>query len=289
MSASRSPWRDPCPTAPAAVAARRASGPCPTPSTTASSIPPGTCPTTARSPLTDSPDRARSATPSSSCRSTTGSGTLRPFLAQPLELVAPPPLRHRHGRPAPRAGVHAELVHEPPRPGEAEAEAAAGAVAVAERCLEVADAGAGVLGDDDEPGPVRLLAGPHDDLARADVHDDVARDLGDGRGQQRRVGPREPEPLGQRASLRPRGHEVRVAGDADADLILHRGRPPARAASAARAPRRDRAPPAAVRGSAGSGPWRWPPRAGSRRRSSWRRAGAPSGRWSAAIVRRRSR
>src|SRR3954451_7978444 len=179
MSTPRSSSRVRRTTAPAASAARRAWAPWPAPSTPATSVPPARRSTTATSPLTASPARGRPATPTSTAASTRTSSTAAALLAQALELVAHAPLRHRHGGAPVGVRVDIELVHESSGARQPEPQAAARGVAVAQRGLDVADPRTAVARDHHEPVAVGLLAGMHHDLARADVHDDVARHLRD--------------------------------------------------------------------------------------------------------------
>src|SRR5215204_3228486 len=91
-----------------------------------------------------------------------------------------PPLRHRYGRAGIGIRRDLEVVHQAARSRQAQAEAAAAAVLVTERRLDVADARPIVAGDYDEAVAVGLLERPEDDLATADVYDDVACDLRNG-------------------------------------------------------------------------------------------------------------
>src|SRR5215208_3940280 len=75
------------------------------------------------------------------------------------------------------------------------------AVLVTERRLDVADARPIVAGDYDEAVAVGFLERPEDDLATADVHDDVACDLRNGSGDQGGIRSGEAEPFGHGSSL----------------------------------------------------------------------------------------
>src|SRR5215210_1970970 len=253
------------------------------------SMPAETYSTIATLPLTRSPAWGAAANPGSGTCWGASSTTPQAVLAQPLELVTDPPLDHRDRRSVLGVGLDLELVHEPSRPREAQAETAPRGEAVRQCRTDVTDAGTGVARHDDEPVPVWLLAGVEQDLSGPDVDDDVARDLGDRRGQERRVRAGKAKALGQGATLGARRYEVGVPGDRDPDLILHRRCPPTVDGPAAPAPRRDRGRPEAVRDSAGSAPWRWRPPAGCRPRSSAHREDGLSTRSLATTSRRTSR
>src|SRR4029453_5830971 len=60
------------------------------------------------------------------------------FLTRPSRVSSP--FRHRHGGSLVYLGSHLELIHQPPRPGQAQPHPAIAAVAVGEGTLEVRDA-----------------------------------------------------------------------------------------------------------------------------------------------------
>src|SRR5215213_6875443 len=140
MSATRSSLARLRTTSPASRAARAASPPWPRPSMAATRTPPGRTVTTPRSPFIASPRLRRVASPHSTVLSASRSRTCSALRAEARELVAHPPLLHRHGRSAVGGRLDVELVHEAPRAGQAKAQAAPAADVVAERRLEVADA-----------------------------------------------------------------------------------------------------------------------------------------------------
>src|SRR4051812_22299730 len=209
-------------TSAAAREARAASPPCPSPSIATIRAPSAMRLTTARSPLVRSPGRSLAAMPHSTRLATAAS-----LLAQAGELVAVAPLAHRDDGAVLGVRRQLELVHEPAGPGDAQAQAASTADVVAQRCVDVADAGSAIDRDHGQSVAMVVLEGLQHDLAASDVHDDVPRDLGDRRGDEGRIGPREPEPLGHRPALGARGHEIGVGLDGDAHLIAHPARLPA--------------------------------------------------------------
>src|SRR5215213_9833021 len=249
MSATRSSLARLRTTSPASRAARAASPPWPRPSMAATRTPPGRTVTTPRSPFIASPRLRRVASPHSTVLSASRSPTRSALRAEARELVTHPPLLHRHGR---------------------------SAVVVAERRLEVADASAFVASDHDEPVSIGLFDRLQEDLALADVHDDVACDLRDGRGDEGGIRAGEAESLGHGTPLGAGLHQVGIGVDGHTHLTGHPRRPSVSGGRAARAPRPDRAPRAVARGSGGTAPSRSPRPAVSRRSRSPRRAIAPS-------------
>jgi hypothetical protein len=114
-----------------------------------------------------------------------------------------------------------ELVHQASSAGQPEAEPAVRRESLLERCLDILDTGAFVECEHEQPTAAVLLETAHADLTRADVHDDVAGDLGDRGGDQGGVGPREAQPRRERARLGAGGHEIGVVADRHPDLIRH--------------------------------------------------------------------
>src|SRR5215218_9658552 len=252
-------------TAAALRAARAASLPCPRPSIAATSAPSGRRLTTARSPLVASPRRHLVATLHSTGSDGSRSRTPPALLPQARELVAIPPLSHRHGRPGVGVRRDLEVVHQATGSSQTEAQAAAAAVLVAERHLDVADSRSLIAGDYHEPVAVGVLERPEHDFATADVDDDVACDLRYGGGDQGGIGSREAEPLGHGSSRCTRGNEVRVGVDRHADLILNPLRPSASGDRVTLLPHPNRARRGAAPGSSGTAPSRSPRPAGCRR------------------------
>src|SRR3954471_12248602 len=154
-------------TAAARRAARAASLPWPRPSMPATSAPSGSTLTTATSPFIGSPDRHRVAIPHSIGRRTACSRTATALLAEARELVAEPPLPHRHRRAGLGIRPQLEVVHEPPRARQAQPEPAPSADVVAQRRLDVADARPVVNGGHDHAVAVAVLERREDDLAPA--------------------------------------------------------------------------------------------------------------------------
>src|SRR4051812_36290966 len=204
----------------AAAAASLAGDPWPTPSIAATSAAWSSASTSASSPDCSSPGIGRPATHHSTMPAR--SGTVHGAVAQSLELVALAPLAHRDRGPAPELGLDRELVHESLRSGKPEAESVAGRVALAQRAFDVADARPAVARDDLDAKPA-VLGGPRDrHLARAGMHEDVAADLGDRGGDQRRVRTREPKPPRERAPFAARSHDVGVPAELHPDVARPR-------------------------------------------------------------------
>src|SRR5882672_3262528 len=208
-SGGSSAYRSSAPTAIRAAAA--ASSPWPRPSTTAMSTPSSTALTMCRSPDSDSPCSASVATPQwmRVCALRTGLGT------------GPLPLGHRDARAVPRRRGDFELIHQAARAGKTETQTPGRGVAVLHRAGHVADPGAVILRDDNETlaGAVDDLREPH--VATLRVHQDVARDLGDRRGDHRLVAGGEPDLGGQLATRLPGLDNVHVRGDETAEIVTH--------------------------------------------------------------------
>ena len=210
VGCSRRPRRPP--------ARRAASTPCPSPSIAATSMPSARVTATARSPLASSPrPGARGEAPVDrfvtlalsrrSSRRRASSSRNRHFVIVTVGALV-------------RAGRDLEAVHQPPRAGQAEPEAAPARLKSSRSAASTSRMpGPSSRAIDDRPYAVRLLDRREDDLALADVHHDVPRDLRDRCRDQRRIGTREAEPLGHRPSLGAGSHQILVAVDRNADLI----------------------------------------------------------------------
>src|SRR5882762_605407 len=160
-----------------------------------------------RSPDSDCPSRASVATPqwTRACASRTR-----------LD-IGPLPLAHRDAGALSEGGHDFEFVHQAAGARQPEPEPARGRVAVLHGARDVANAGSVVLGDDDEPlaGPVDHLGEAH--LTALGIHQDVARDLGDGCGDDGLVAGGEADFGGELAAGLARLHNVGVRGDETAE------------------------------------------------------------------------
>src|SRR5690606_1352862 len=138
-----------------------------------------------------------------------------------------PPLPHDDRRADADLGGDLEGVHQAAGPGQAEAEPSAGRVPVLHGPLDVGDARALVAGDDLDGRVLAraLVDGADEDLAPAGVGDDVAGDLGDGGGDERGVGVRAADLVGQLAARAARHDDVRVGRDHDPDPAERHQRP----------------------------------------------------------------
>src|SRR5947208_517961 len=192
-------------------AALAASAPWPSPSTTATSTPVLTGLTRCRSPDSASPGRASVATPHSI--------NARP----PTDTLGihASPFFHRHGGPLADVRAHVEVVHQAPRTREPQSQAARRRVAVLERARHVPDPRALIARDDHDALTVAVRHQAERDFAPLGVHEDVARDLGDRRGDHRLVAAREPRFRGHIPPPLPRGDDVDVGGDRDQQLVSH--------------------------------------------------------------------
>src|SRR5439155_1064439 len=102
------------------------------------------------------------------------------------------PFFHRHGGPLADVRAHVEVVHQAPRTREPQSQAARRRVAVLERARHVPDPRALIARDDHDALTVAVRHQAERDFAPFGVHEDVARDLGDRRGDHRLVAAREP-------------------------------------------------------------------------------------------------
>src|SRR6266550_3368336 len=195
-------------TARRAAVAASAPGPRPTPGPT--NTPRAVLWTVARSPDSASPGSARVATPQSirARGATTASGQPAPFL---------------HGyRGAPAHGRgHLELVHQAPCPRQAQPQPSRRRVPVLHRAPHVDDARSLIARDHDDPLPVAVLNHAQDNLTALGVHQDVARDLGDGSGDHRLVAAREARFGRQLPSVLTCLDDVNVRCDRQAPLVTH--------------------------------------------------------------------
>src|SRR5829696_3384285 len=128
------------------------------------------------------------------------------FLTRPSRVLSP--FRHGDGGSLVDLGGDLELVHQPPRAGQAEPHPAVAAVAVLEGALEVRDARPGVTGDHGHSLTTVLPDQADDDLAAFGEHHDVAGDLGDGGGDDGELGRREARLGGQLTALLAGTHPV---------------------------------------------------------------------------------
>src|SRR5947209_334847 len=192
-------------------AAVAASVPWPSPSTTATSTPVATGLTRCRSPDWAWPGSADEATPQS----------IRVEASTDALGIHAPPFLHRHGGPLPRIGEHLEVVHEAAGAGQPETQAPGGRVAVLHGSGHVADPGPLVARDDHDALTIAVCHHAEGDFAALGVHQDVARDLGDGGGDYRLVAARESRLGGQVAPPLPRGDDVHIRRDGDQQVVSH--------------------------------------------------------------------
>src|SRR5207244_6465667 len=129
------------------------------------------------------------------------------------------PYLGRHDRPLSGLGDDHELVHQPPHAGQAEPQAAGRRVAALHGEVDVGDAGAVVLRRHGDPRPAVLLEAAEDDLAAPRVQDDVARQLGDGRGDQGEIAAREADLGRQGPTPLTSGQDVDIRTDRHAVLV----------------------------------------------------------------------
>src|SRR5215203_5382620 len=136
------------------------------------------------------------------------------------------PFRHGDGGSLVDLGGDLELVHQPPRAGQAAPHPAIAAVAVLEGALQVRDTRPSVTGDHRHSLTTVLPDQADHDLAAFGEHHDVAGDLGDGGGDDGELGRREARLGGQLTALLAGAHDVSVALDRDPNRTGHRRRPP---------------------------------------------------------------
>src|SRR5256885_6384249 len=192
-------------------AAFAASAPWPSPSTTAISTPAGTDLTKCRSPDWVWPGSADDATPQSiKADASTGTSSIHasPFL-------------HRHRGSLPCIGDHFEVVHEAAGSGQPETQAPGRGVAVLHGAGNVADAGPLVARHNHDALTVAVRHYGDGDFPALGVHQDVTRDLGDGRRDHRLVAAREPRLGSQVAPPLARGHDVDIGGDRNEQFVSH--------------------------------------------------------------------
>src|SRR5512132_3879065 len=146
------------------------------------------------------------------------------FLTRPSRVSSP--FRHRDGGSLVALRGDLELVHQPPRAGQAQPHPAVAAVAVGEGALEVRDARPGITGDHGHSLTAVLPDQADDDVATFGEHHDVAGDLGDGGGDDGELGRREARLGGQLTALLAGGHHVSVGLYGDPNLTGHRVGPP---------------------------------------------------------------
>src|SRR5437868_6975560 len=168
-------------------AAVAASAPWPSPSTTAISTPVDTGLTRCKSPDCVWPGSADDATPQSiSVEASTDA-----------------------------SGIHA------PGAGQPETQAPGRGVAVLHGAGNVADPGPLVARHDHDALTIAVRHQAEGDFAALGVHQDVARDLGDGRRDHRLVAARESRFGGQVAPALPCGHDIDIGGDGDEQVVSH--------------------------------------------------------------------
>src|SRR3989442_6702607 len=132
-----------------------------------------------------------------------------------------PPLLHGDRRALSHDGDDLELVHQAFRARQAGAHALRGRVPILHRALDVRNARAFVAGNDPDALAIAVLFEAEEDLALLGVHQDVARDFGNGGGNDRLLTARESRDGGQRAALLSRFNDIHVRSNRQAQLFTH--------------------------------------------------------------------
>src|SRR6266481_3817003 len=184
----------------AILAAVAASSPWPRPSTTAAKTPSVIGLMRCKSPETTSPGAARLATPQAI------SGVEMTLSS----CMAAHPFFHRDGRADADFGNDVEIVHQQFCSGQPHAQPSPRGVAVLHGLRDIGYAGPVVTGDDGEAAPVAVVRRPEDDFPALRVLDDVARDFGDGGGDERQVRALKTQLHRQRTTLLTRRYNVRL-------------------------------------------------------------------------------
>src|SRR5262245_29305546 len=167
-------------------AATAASRPCPRPSTTATRTlsAPSTGRTRWRSPDSRWPLRAVEAMPTSSRRLGMERRGMDTRWSSPLRAFK---FAHRDGPAGTEAADDVELIHQMLGPGKTQPQPARGRIAVQQRPRDVGNSRAFVLGRDSDAGAGALADELERHLAAPGVHEDVAGDLRDRRGDDRLI------------------------------------------------------------------------------------------------------
>src|ERR1043166_2146247 len=206
-------WRSRTPAAVFATAV--ASLPWPRPSTTANSTPSARGLTKCTSPQMDWPGNSRHATPQEiSDRDMSVSFS-----------ISAQPLLHRDGRSDADLGLDVEFIHQPFCSRQPDAQAFAGRKAVLHGLRDVRDPGAVIAGDDAQAMSGAVIFAAENDFPALGVFDYVARNLGDGGGDERHLCAIETQFSRQGANVLTRHHNVLRGGNRHPCFTCHGGSP----------------------------------------------------------------
>src|SRR3989442_2896952 len=196
-------------------AAAMAASPWPRPSTTASNPPSMVGWIRCRSPQTTSPGDGRLATPQAI------SGVEMTLSS----CIATHPFFHGDGCADADFGNDVEIVHQQFRSGQTHAQPSARGVAVLHGLRDIGDARPPVARDDAQAAFGAEVRSLENDFPALRVLDDVARDFGDGGGDERQVRAFKTQLRRQRAALLTRRYNVRLGRDGHARFIWRHADP----------------------------------------------------------------
>src|SRR5882672_1074049 len=187
----------------AACAAAMAASPWPRPSTTASNTPSMVGWIRCRSPEATSPGDGRLATPQA----------INGVEMTLSSCIATDPFFHGDGRADADFGNDVEIVHQQFRSGQTHTQPSARGVDVLHGLRDIGYARPAVARDDGEAAPVAVVRRLENDFPTLRVLHDVARDFGDGGGDEGQVRALKTQLHRQRTALLTRRYNVRLGGD----------------------------------------------------------------------------
>src|SRR5438876_4403223 len=180
-----------------------AASPWPRPSTTASNTPSMVGWIRCRSPEATSPGDGRLATPQ----------VIKGVEMTLSSCIATHPFFHGDGRADTDFGNDVEIVHQQFRSGQAHAQPSARGVAILHGLRDIWDTRPPVARDDAQAVPVAVVRRLENDFPTLGVLDDVARDFGNGGGDERQLHAFKTQFHRQRAALLTRRYNVRLGRD----------------------------------------------------------------------------
>src|SRR5215472_3080769 len=126
------------------------------------------------------------------------------------------PLFDSHNRPLPNLRFNLKFIHEPSNARQTQTKTSRRAVTILECLTNVGDSRSLVARDHDDALSVRRTHQPHNDLTLSGVHDDIARQFGNGGSDQGEIGRRESELGSLGAPGLPRSDDIQVGRYRDA-------------------------------------------------------------------------